>query len=357
MSYWTDRAALRQAVYDRSSAQTMGIVSDAHKRMLGDLREDARRIIGNFEKAFDLTPAEARKLLKSPLPAKEAERLRERIDLITDPAYKKLMQAKVSSGAYAHRLNRLEGIQMSAETAAIKVADVEKTIGLQHLENTIYQGYGRTMYDVQKYTGIAFQFKGVDERRVKQILRNQWSGKSFSTRVWLNNEEMARQLSRALTERVLQGKTTRETFKALSNLSDMGRMAANRLLSTETNYIANQATAEAYEDAGIERYRYIAVLDGRTSSKCQDLDGKEFLLSEKETGVNYPPAHVFCRSSVAPVIPGFVREGMKRWARDPKTGEQMYVDANMTYKQWIETIKPREGTSALKSKLSKALNK
>ena len=30
----------------------------------------------------------------------------------------------------------------------------------------------------------------------------------------------------------------------------MGRMAANRLLSTETNYIANQATAEAYEDAG-----------------------------------------------------------------------------------------------------------
>lgn len=357
MSYWTDRVALRQAVYDRSSAQVGGIITDAHKRMLGDLREDARRIIGNFEKAFDLAPAEARKLLKSPLPAREAERLRERIDLITDPAYKKLMQAKVSSGAYAHRLNRLEGIQMSAETAAIRVADVEKTVGLQHLEETIYQGYGRTMFDVQKYTGIAFRFDGVDERRVKQILRNQWSGKSFSRRVWLNNEEMARQLSRALTERVLQGKTTSETFKALSDLSDMGRMAANRLLSTETNYIANQATAEAYEDAGIERYKYIAVLDGRTSTKCQELDGKEFLLSEKETGVNYPPAHPWCRSTVAPVIPGFVREGMKRWARDPKTGEQMYVDANMTYKQWIETIKPREGTSALKSKLSKALNK
>ena len=336
MSYWTDRAALRQAVYDRSSAHTMGIVSDAHKRMLGDLREDARRIIGNFEKAFDLTPTEAKRLLKSPLPAKEAAILRERIDLITDPAYKKLMQAKVSSGAYAHRLNRLEGIQMSAETAAIKVADVEKTVVLQHLEDTIYQGYNRTMFDVQKYTGIAFRFDGVDERRVKQILRNQWSGKSFSTRVWLNNEEMARQLSRALTERVMQGKTTRETFQALSNLSDMGRMAANRLLSTETNYIANQATAEAYEDAGITHYIYTAVLDGRTSTKCQGLDGQKFALVDKEVGVNYPPAHPWCRSFPSPYIDDELMKTQIRWARNIKTGEDMKVPRNISYKEWVK---------------------
>ena len=47
---------------------------------------------------------------------------------------------------------------------------------------------------------------------------------------------------------------------------------------------------------------------------------------------------------ISPVIPGLVREGMKRWARDPNTGEQMYVDANMTYKQWIETVKPSKAS-------------
>lgn len=343
MSYWTDRAAARQAVYDRASAQTMGIVTDAHKRMLMDLRDDAKRILGNFEKAFDLTPAEAQALLKSPLPAKEAAILRDRIDTITDPAYQKLMRAKVSSGAYAHRLNRLEGIRMSSETAAIKVADVEKAVGMKHLEDTVYQGYNRTMFDIQQYTGIGFSFSGVDDRRVKQILRNEWSGKSFSRRVWLNNEEMARQLSRALVERVMQGKTTRETFQALSDLSDMGRMAANRLLSTETNYIANQATAEAYDDAGIEKYKFISVLDGRTSPICQEHDGKVYSMAEKEVGMNFPPLHPWCRSTVAPEIPGFVREGMQRWARDPETGNQMHVAANMTYKQWINTVKPKQG--------------
>ena len=70
-----------------------------------------------------------------------------------------------------------------------------KPLVLQHLEDTIYQGYNRTMFDVQKYTGIAFRFDGVDEAAgEREILRNQWSGKSFSrpecgsiTRKWRVN--------------------------------------------------------------------------------------------------------------------------------------------------------------------------
>jgi Phage Mu protein F like protein. len=50
-----------------------------------------------------------------------------------------------------------------------------------------------------------------------------------------------------------------------------------------------QATAEAYTDAGIEKYQYVAVEDERTSDICQGLDGKIFLLSEAEVGVNFPP--------------------------------------------------------------------
>ncbi|MGI6689328.1 MAG: minor capsid protein [Christensenellales bacterium] len=112
------------------------------------------------------------------------------------------------------------------------------------------------------------------------------------------------------------------------------RFAANRLLRTETNYITNQATAEAYADAGIERYRYMAVLDGRTSRMCQEKDGQEFLLSEKEVGVNYPPLHPWCRSSVEPVIDGISHAHMKRWARDPVTGEEMKVPRDMSYREW-----------------------
>lgn len=135
------------------------------------------------------------------------------------------------------------------------------------------------------------------------------------------------------------------------------RFAANRLLRTETNYISNQATAEAYEDAGIEKYRYMSVLDGRTSKKCQEKDGQEFLLSEKEVGVNYPPLHPWCRSSVAPVIDGISHEHMKRWARDPVTGEEMKVPRDMSYQEWLKTMQDKHGVDTVEQSRKMLLNR
>jgi SPP1 gp7 family putative phage head morphogenesis protein len=190
------------------------------------------------------------------------------------------------------------------------------------------------MFDIQKDTGLGFGFAGVDARRINQILRYNWSGKQFSARVWKNANTTARTLSQALTEVVLQGKTSKQTFDTLMEQAQGSRFAANRLLRTETNYISNQATAEAFEDAGITHYIYLAVLDGRTSTKCQGLDGQKFALADKEVGVNYPPAHPWCRSLPSPYIDDEVIKTQTRWARNPKTGEQMKVPRTRSYNDW-----------------------
>ena len=221
---------------------------------------------------------------------------------------------------------------------ATQAAEVEQRIGNLHLEKMVKEGYARTMFDVQQYTGLGFGFTGVDKRRINQILRMKWSGKSYSNRVWQNSEVTADTLSKALTEAVLNGKTSRQTFDELMEQAKGSRFAANRLLRTETNYVTNQATADAFEDAGIERYRFMAVLDGRTSDICQRKDGNEYLLSEKEVGKNWPPLHVFCRSTVSPVIDGFNLAEMKRWARNPITGEEMKVPTSMSYTQWKASL-------------------
>ena len=111
------------------------------------------------------------------------------------------------------------------------------------------------------------------------------------------------------------------------------KYAANRLIRTESAYVANQTTAVAYEECGIERYEYMATLDSRTSEKCSGLDGKIFEVSEKEVGVNYPPLHPHCRSSVAPVIDGLTREGLTRAARDAN-GKTVYVPRDMSFSVW-----------------------
>ena len=72
----------------------------------------------------------------------------------------------------------------------------------------------------------------------------------------------------------------------------------------------------------------------RTSPMCQEHDGKVYELAKVEVGVNYPPLHPWCRSSIAPEIDGISREHMKRWARDPQTGEDMKVPRDMNYQEW-----------------------
>lgn len=334
MSYWEQRALARQAIYDRASAKTLKTVGTAYDRMVRQLADDAERIVGNYTKYFGLSKAEGMKLLKEPAPKAVLDDIRARIPTIQDKAIRLKLEAQVSAEAYAARLTRLQAIQESAQINALQAADVEVRVGKAHLTKTLKTAYMRTMFDIQKDTGLGFGFAGVDTRRINQILRYNWSGKQFSARVWRNANTTARTLSQALTEVVLQGKTSKQTFDTLMEQANGSRLAANRLLRTETNYISNQATAEALEDAGIERYIFTAVLDGRTSRKCQDRDNKEYALADKEVGVNYPPLHVFCRSTISPVVDGDVRAKQTRWARNPETGEQMKVRRDMSYADW-----------------------
>ena len=66
---------------------------------------------------------------------------------------------------------------------------------------------------------------------------------------------------------------------------------ADRLIRTECNYFHNQAELMVYREMGVDEYVFMAVLDGRTSQVCQDLDGVKIPLSEAVVQENYPPMH------------------------------------------------------------------
>jgi SPP1 gp7 family putative phage head morphogenesis protein len=84
----------------------------------------------------------------------------------------------------------------------------------------------------------------------------------------------------------------------------VNRSYAERLIRTEGARITEEATKQAYQEAKIEKYQYDAVPyeKGRSSEICQELNGQIFLLSEAQSGVNYPPMHPNCRSTTIPVF-------------------------------------------------------
>jgi SPP1 gp7 family putative phage head morphogenesis protein len=119
--------------------------------------------------------------------------------------------------------------------------------------------------------------------------------------------------------------------KRLSDGVGMGYKVAERLIRTETTNTYSQSTLQMYNKSGIvKEYRYLATLDNRTSTICQDLDGKVFKIDNAITGLNYPPMHPNCRSTTVSI---FDDEVFERRARDAN-GKTYTVPSNMTYHEW-----------------------
>ncbi len=368
--YWEKRAIERQRIYDKAADETIAILYAAYNRATKQMSEDIRVIFDQFRGMYDLTEEEAKKLLSSAAPDEILQILRKRVATMQPSARKTQLMARLSAPAYAARITRTQAMQESARVAMAQVAEKEIALDTKALEKAAETAYMRTMFDVQQYSGLMFPVAGVSEKRLSQVIRNQWAGKNYSARVWHNTQETAKLTAQAVEEMLLSGKASRETFRDIMKAAitkdgispedhiAQGKMAANRLLRTEYNYVTGQADMEAYEDAGFDKYRYLAVLDGRTSTVCRDLDGKVFPLKDQKIGVNMHPMHPWCRSTTEPVFDDLVIENQARWARDPVTGEEMHVPADMTYREWEKKMEEMHGgASELKRKIRETKKK
>lgn len=76
----------------------------------------------------------------------------------------------------------------------------------------------------------------------------------------------------------------------------------NAIARTETVRLANAGLKDMYIENDIKSYRYLAALDDRTSDICNSLNGQVFLIKDAIPGVNMPPMHVNCRSSIVGLV-------------------------------------------------------
>ncbi len=88
---------------------------------------------------------------------------------------------------------------------------------------------------------------------------------------------------------------------------------------------SNAAREETFRELGIERWRFVATLDSRTTILCASLDGKTYPVGEGPM----PPLHPNCRSTA---VPFFDEE--PEGTRAAFDGQ---VDANVTFEEWLQT--------------------
>ena len=349
-AYWEARARLRQLAYDRSANNIIRQVSAAYDSARRQLNRDIDDIIGSYTRQTGLTAKQALDYLNGGVPVSVLDGIRARLVNITNKAERRRLEVILNTSGYRARISRLDAILDSARVGLTEAADVELRLLTPHLQGIAETAYSRMMYDVQFASGYGFQMAGVPSRALSEILKSHWAGINYSDRIWANRDSMVGLLKKAIMEQSSIGKLSDATLKDIRGSINLdkwkaqlkskfkdeaqyAKYASNRLIRTETAYVSGQTTAVAYDECGIERYEFISVLDGKTSQKCSGLDGQVFKLDEMEVGVNYPPVHPFCRSSVAPVLDTQNRKTMQRRG-EGKDGKSVLLPADMNYSTW-----------------------
>ncbi|MBU5451104.1 minor capsid protein [Acetivibrio sp. MSJd-27] len=337
--YWKQRAELRMYEYHKQADKIADDIAESYISASEYISQETRKIFHTFQHESGLSEKAAREILNAITDKDKLNRLKSVVRKIKDPVIRQKMMSILSSPAYAYRIKRFEQLQEDIDRKLSELAEMEFNTTRNHYTDTAYEAYNRTMFDIQKGTGFGFQFSSMPIIRVAEILDNAWSSKHYSERIWSNSRDLSVKLKQELLTGFLTGRSYHKTAKEIQDQFEVGAFEARRLVRTESTYIANMAEIESYKESGIKKYRFLATLDIRTSEVCRNMDGKEFDVDKAVPGVNLPPLHPWCRSTTISTLNKQIMDKLQRRARDPVTGKTYLIPANITYNEWIKTVR------------------
>lgn len=195
-----------------------------------------------------------------------------------------------------------------------------------------------TLYDVHRKAGFKTSNTHIDKVKMNETVWSDWSGDTFADALRHSQIRLSRDIKKNIVKSIRRNEDYQRLIKNLTDLVGGGKGYKHTLsiLRGETARIIAESTAQSYEQAGLEQYKFVATLDDRTTTICRDMDGRIFNLKDMEVGVNCNPMHFNCRSTISGHFPDDDLSKLERMARNPDTGENYKVPASMTYHEWNE---------------------
>ena len=300
------------------------------------LDKEINKIFDKFQRDYGLSQVDARQVLKNMKDKKDLNELRKVLEARpNDPNIQRLL-ADLDSPAYSFRMKRLERLSDDLDRMRESIYHSEKTGSDAFYSDLMKDSYYKATFDLQQQTGLAYGFSGLPESEIKHLQSFSWvgDGSTYSTDIWKNTGKLTSSIKDELLMSLMTGRDTRETAQAIAERFNVGQNDARRLVRTESAFFHNQMELLSYEEADIEKYIFVAVLDKRTSRICQEHDNQVYDRDKAVPGVNCPPMHPWCRSTTVGYDEDADYSKLKRRARNPVTGKTELVPADMTYKEW-----------------------
>lgn len=334
--YWKKRQVWDAYEIYREAEDVAEDIAKLYRRASGYIEEQAEMIFQRFRMKYGLTEQEAYQLINTMRDPGSTRELLQKLSSVQQNENVQELRMQLESAAYRSRLERLAGLQNDIDSVMEGIYRQEVKKNTDFYRKVAEEGYYKGIYRLQQRAGVRFPFTHIDHKVIDRMLRRNWSGAHYSRRIWGNTKRLANELKNELLVNLITGRTIREAAEVIRKIFNKGIKTAQRLVRTESNHIHSEMNAEAYEDASIGEYLYLATLDLRTSKICRSLDGKIFKVKDRQIGKNFPPMHPWCRSTTIAVINREWLKHMTRSARDPVTGKVIKVPMTMKYQEWYD---------------------
>lgn len=293
--YWQKRSLERLDASEKIGLDLLKSLFPIYDEAKRKIDKDIKKLFDNYAKKGILDV----KLLKRTLTPKE----RRQFIKAVEAACRKLglNPSDVFDNRYLARLTRLQAIKDQINTEIMALSPRSVAMSQSALFDVASITYATIQEDL-KLLGAQPGFTKLNKKVAEEILRSRWVGGNYSSRIWKNTAEFAKELPTTIGSALTSGQSYAKTVAILRERFDVAKSDATRLVVTETNYIHNQAELQSYIDDGYTEYRYDAFLDSRTSSICRDLNNDVFKVASATPGKNYPPMHPRCRSTTQVII-------------------------------------------------------
>nr|DAM52322.1 MAG TPA: minor capsid protein [Caudoviricetes sp.] len=353
--YWTKRKAnLIYEQMDKAEKQADKF-DEIYRQSKTYLDKQINKVFDKLQRDYGLSERDARQVLKNMKDQKDLNELRKVLEARpNDPNIQRLL-ADLDSPAYAYRMKRLERLNDDLDRMRESIYHSEKVGSDTFYSDLMKDSYYKATFDLQQQTGLAYSFSNLPETEIKRLRELKWTGEGYSDRIWSNTGALASSVKDELLVSLMTGRSVRDTSQAIAERFGVGQNNARRLIRTESAFFHNQMELLSYEDAEIIKYKFVAVLDRRTSHICQEHDNKVYDTDKAVPGVNYPPLHPWCRSTTIAHDEDADYSKLERRARNPETGKTELVPADMSYDEWYS--KYVDGKEVVKESKSEVADK
>lgn len=215
--------------------------------------------------------------------------------ILSDAKIKQSDDKHLISRTALYRYEKYRDMERMIDKATRTIAQKQITAVDKLVDDIFAETVGKTYAQLSGGENNSFNF--LPQKATSEYVNLEWSGDSYSSRIWQNRDALAEHLKSDIMEAVLLGRNSKEITRVLADDFNVGWYQADRIIRTESMYVYNRAAIVGYKESQVEQVQLIVSKDERLCEHCNSAAGIYDI-----NAAPLLPMHPNCRCCYAPVV-------------------------------------------------------